>query len=71
MWSEWGEWSRCSAECDGGRQTRSRICINDFSGDLTCPGDSVMTTMCNIQVQETCNLANVSSCLSENNDPFT
>ena len=26
-WGTWGEWSLCSASCDGGRQVRVRQCV--------------------------------------------
>ena len=27
-WGEWGDWETCSATCDGGNQTRKRLCDN-------------------------------------------
>ncbi|KAL5270907.1 hypothetical protein ACHWQZ_G001540 [Mnemiopsis leidyi] len=50
-WSDYGEWSTCSAGCGGGEQTRERECNNpapQFAG-AECQGDSSQTQSCNEQ----------------------
>ena len=49
--SKFGDWSKCSAECGGGAQTRSRTCTNPApaNGGADCKGDSSETRKCNIQ----------------------
>lgn len=44
-WSQWGSWSGCSATCGGGRQSRSRQCINGN----TCSGPAIIFRDCNTQ----------------------
>lgn len=41
-WGEWGVWSACSAECDGGQQFRQRSC--EKGG---CEGTGKMARACN------------------------
>ena len=47
---EWGEWSTCSASCDGGERTRSRNCenwctnVDDTNSDHT----RTQTEACNL-----------------------
>ena len=50
-YSDFGDWSECSAECDGGTQTRSRTCTNPAPahGGADCVGDSTETRECNTQ----------------------
>lgn len=50
-WSEFGEWSACSAECGGGTHMRSKTCTNPSSenGGKECEGDSEETDICNSQ----------------------
>ena len=48
IWSEWSEWNKCSAECGGGTQARTRNCQN-VNGVLTCEGESTQTRECNTQ----------------------
>ncbi|KAL5268609.1 hypothetical protein ACHWQZ_G002453 [Mnemiopsis leidyi] len=50
-YSDFGDWSECSAECGGGTQTRSRTCTNPApaNGGLDCVGDSAETRECNTQ----------------------
>ena len=40
-WSDYGEWSKCSAECNAGTQTRQRTCSNPAPalGGADCAGD--------------------------------
>ncbi|XP_015186300.1 PREDICTED: uncharacterized protein LOC107071648 [Polistes dominula] len=48
-WSEWGPWS-CSASCDGGVGTRTRLCNSpepNIRGE-PCIGPSSMTGRCNL-----------------------
>ena len=36
--SEWGAWGKCSADCDGGSQTRSRkVTVTPTNGGMKCP----------------------------------
>ncbi|KAL5272657.1 hypothetical protein ACHWQZ_G000747 [Mnemiopsis leidyi] len=48
-WSEYGEWSECSAECDGGTQTRTKECNNPAPqhGGADCEGEGEETRNCN------------------------
>ena len=48
-WTDYSEWTDCSADCAGGTQTRSRTCTNPepaFKG-LDCEGDAEETRECN------------------------
>ena len=48
-YSAFGDWSECSAECDGGTQTRTRQC-NDpapINGGKECEGGDSETKNCN------------------------
>ena len=48
-WTDYSEWTVCSADCAGGTQTRSRTCTNPepaFKG-LDCPGEAEETRECN------------------------
>ena len=49
FWSDWSSWGDCSAECDGGLQSRNRQCQNGNEND--CPGPSTDEKQCN---QESC-----------------
>ena len=44
-WSDWSSWNDCSADCDGGTQSRSRECQNGEEGD--CPGLAIDDQQCN------------------------
>ena len=50
-YSDFGDWSVCSAECGGGIQTRTRTCTNPAPahGGADCVGDSTETRECNTQ----------------------
>ena len=50
-YSDYGDWSTCSAECGGGTRTRSRTCTNPAPahGGADCVGDSTETRDCNMQ----------------------
>ena len=50
-WSDFGDWSKCSAECGGGTQTRSRTCTNPApaNGGAECSGDAEKTRDCNLE----------------------
>ncbi|KAL5268608.1 hypothetical protein ACHWQZ_G002453 [Mnemiopsis leidyi] len=50
-YSDFGDWSECSAECGGGTQTGSRTCTNPApaNGGADCEGDSTETRECNTQ----------------------
>ena len=50
-YSQWSEWSECSAECGGGTQTKTRTCTNPApaNGGADCVGDSSKTRECNIR----------------------
>ena len=49
-WSEFGAWSECSADCEGGTQTRTRTCTNPAPvyGGADCVGDATETQNCNL-----------------------
>uniref|UniRef100_A0A8C4UE85 Hemicentin-1 n=1 Tax=Falco tinnunculus TaxID=100819 RepID=A0A8C4UE85_FALTI len=50
-WGQWQTWSRCSASCGGGEQTRIRLCSNPapLNRGRPCPGDSSQISRCNTQ----------------------
>ena len=50
-WTEFGDWTECSAACGGGTQTSSRTCTNPSSanGGAECQGRSTRERECNTQ----------------------
>ena len=48
-WSDFGDWSECSAKCDGGIMTRRRTCTNPppSNGGACCVGDNLEAKSCN------------------------
>lgn len=50
-YSEWGDWTNCTAKCGGGEQFRTRTCTNpvpEFGGnDCTLIGESTEKRECN------------------------
>ena len=50
-WSDYGNWSECSADCGGGKQTRTRTCTNPAPayGGTDCVGEATETQNCNPQ----------------------
>jgi len=50
-WGSFGNWSKCSAECGGGVQTRNRQCNTPKPqyGGVDCVGDGIKVAECNIQ----------------------
>ena len=48
-WSDYGNWSECSAKCGGGTQTKTRTCTNPAptNGGADCEGKSTETQSCN------------------------
>ncbi|XP_039266278.2 uncharacterized protein LOC120341783 isoform X1 [Styela clava] len=46
-WSDFGEWSSCSATCGGGSRERSRTCRGSKIGNRDCPGDRLEIEKCN------------------------
>ena len=49
-WTEYGDWSECSAECGGGTQNRTRSCTHPgpATGGANCEGDDEQTQTCNM-----------------------
>ena len=45
----------CSARCDGGSRTRTRICLNGEVGEEGCDGQAASLESCNTQVCALCN----------------
>ena len=48
-WSEFKDWSKCSANCGGGTQTGTRTCTNPppANGGAQCTGQSTKKKECN------------------------
>ncbi|KAH0627733.1 hypothetical protein JD844_003874 [Phrynosoma platyrhinos] len=49
IWTPWTAWSKCSALCDSGVQTRNRTCSNPAYGGPECSGPLIQTRDCNTQ----------------------
>ena len=47
-WTEYGEWSECSATCGGGRQSRRRTCTKPppANGGQRCSGQATQNRVC-------------------------
>ncbi|KAF0038966.1 hypothetical protein F2P81_009450 [Scophthalmus maximus] len=45
LWTAWGPWAHCSAECGGGVHSRTRNCENGN----TCPGCATEFKVCNLE----------------------
>lgn len=50
FWGNWGPYTKCSANCDWGTQTRTRECDNPVpaSGGQPCKGSSQQKIPCRI-----------------------
>ena len=50
-WSSWSEWTKCSATCKDGKQSRFRVCNSPPpSGEgKNCSGPAIETRNCNIK----------------------
>jgi len=61
-YSDFGEWSECSAECDGGNQTRVRQCDSPAPehGGADCEGEDSEMRQCNNQDCKVCEDSNSS-----------
>lgn len=48
QWSDWSEWTSCSAKCSPGQQSRHRYCNRPApsAGGRLCPGNSVQWQAC-------------------------
>jgi len=48
-YSDFSDWTKCSAECNGGKQSRTRTCTNPApaNGGADCVGDATETRDCN------------------------
>ena len=48
-WSDWSEYSSCTATCDGGQKQRVRACSNPApaNGGQDCEGDDEEIASCN------------------------
>ena len=50
-WTNFGEWSKCSATCGGGTRTRTRFCTNPVPahGGADCQGEGTESQDCNTE----------------------
>ena len=47
-WTTWSAWSQCSVTCNGGTQTRVRICEDNVNAIVdSCIGSPNQTRVCN------------------------
>ena len=54
-WGPWDDWTSCSAECGGGRKSRSRpVATPESDGGKPCKGNGTQWEYCNTQA---CDLA--------------
>ena len=50
VWGDFSDWTACSATCDGGTKTRTRIiAIPEANGGAVCTGDATETKNCETQ----------------------
>ncbi|XP_063675870.1 complement factor H-like [Bolinopsis microptera] len=49
VWSEFEDWSECSANCDGGTQTRTKSCTAPNQCGTECSGDDEELRECNTE----------------------
>lgn len=47
FWSDWTNYSECSAPCGGGVRSRSRVCVTGKTGDVGCEGPAFEEDFCN------------------------
>ena len=49
QWSAWGEYSQCTADCNGGEKTKVRRCDSPspMYGGQQCVGEDTQTISCN------------------------
>lgn len=47
VWSDWGPWAACSADCGGGLQLRTRTCTPPQNGGQYCQGSDTDVQSCN------------------------
>ncbi|CAF4459890.1 unnamed protein product, partial [Rotaria sp. Silwood2] len=50
VWGTWSSYSDCTASCNTGTQTRTRLCMNQSDGGQPCYGSATQTTSCNTNV---------------------
>lgn len=50
-WGPWSPWNTCTVTCDGGVQSRKRLCSDPAPkyGGKDCIGDGTMSEVCNTQ----------------------
>ena len=48
-WSDWGDWTACSAACGGGTREGTRTCTNPApsNGGADCDGEATESEACN------------------------
>ena len=53
-WSNWGDWTECSAKCNGGVRYRERICNNHLPHGVgnKCEGEGLEKELCNKEACE-------------------
>ena len=49
VWGQWSSFTECSMSCDGGTQTRRRVCDSPAPAGVgdQCPGDAEEAQSCN------------------------
>ena len=66
-WSDYGEWSECSASCGGGTQVKIRTCTKPAPahGGADCVGKSQKTQECNTHACPGNWLQNINTCTDQ------
>jgi len=57
-WTEWSDWSQCSAHCNGGVQSRRRMCNEPLPPvqSMPCIGETKQWTTCNNHICDVLNM---------------